>query len=69
MYVEQSGGLHLNYSIDCDLGMNKEMLRIFTVAGVRILTASDAHSPNDVGANIIELRNLVQEKQSIFKMY
>jgi len=69
IYVEQSGGLHLNYSIDCDLGMNKEMLRVFTVAGVRILTASDAHSPNDVGANIVELRNLVQEKQSIFKMY
>lgn len=62
VYAEQSGGLHLNYSKDCELGMNKQMLKIFIDKGVNILTASDAHKPDDVGANIIELQNLLQIK-------
>jgi len=60
VYAEQSGGLHLNYSKDCECGMNRKMLKVFNSKGVRILTASDAHSPKDVGANIIELQNLLQ---------
>lgn len=59
LYAEQSGGLHLNYSKDCECGMNKEMLEVFKSRGVRILTASDAHSPKDVGANIVELQSLL----------
>lgn len=59
MYAEQSGGLHLNYSSDCELGMNATMLKIFADKGVKILTASDAHSPQNVGANIMELQNLI----------
>ncbi len=55
MYAEQSGGLNLNYSSSCELGMNAVMLKIFREKGVRILTASDAHKPADVGANILEL--------------
>ena len=59
MYAEQSGGLRLNYSSRCELGMNAAMLRIFIDKGVRILTASDAHRPEDVGANIEELQNIL----------
>lgn len=62
MYAEQSGGLHLNYSSKCELGMNEAMLKVFTHKGVCILTASDAHKPEDVGANIIELLNLASSK-------
>jgi len=58
MYAEQSGGLYLNYSNNCELGMNETMLKVFTDKSVRILTASDAHRPEDVGANIMELQNL-----------
>ena len=59
MYAEQSGGLHLNYSRNCELGMNPAMLGIFREKGVRILTASDAHRPEDAGANIAELQDLL----------
>lgn len=60
LYAEQSGGLHLNYSKDCECGMNRGMLEVFKSKGVRILTASDAHSPKDVGANIVELQSLLE---------
>jgi len=60
MYAEQSGGLYLNYSKNCQLGMNATMLKVFIDKRVRILTASDAHSPKDVGANIVELQNLLR---------
>ncbi|BCN30491.1 PHP domain-containing protein [Anaeromicropila herbilytica] len=59
MYAEQSGGLHLNYSESCELGMNKTMLNVFKERGVRILTASDAHSPENVGAYIRELQGML----------
>lgn len=55
VFVEESGGLRLNYGNACELGMNKQMLHILKGRGVKILTASDAHKPKDVGANIIEL--------------
>ncbi len=54
MYAEQSGGLALNYGFP-ELGMNREMLRIFKANNVKILTASDAHRPEHAGANIKEL--------------
>jgi Histidinol phosphatase and related hydrolases of the PHP family len=60
MYAEQSGGLHLNYGSHYELGLNEEMLKVFIHKGVRILTASDAHSPGDVGANIAELQMLLR---------
>ncbi len=60
MYAEQSGGLHLNYSRECELGMNAKMKRIFLEKGVHILTASDAHRPEDVGANIADLARLLE---------
>lgn len=54
MYAEQSAGLYLNYGFK-ELGMNRDMLRIFKDNGVRILTASDAHKPEDVGRFIKEM--------------
>jgi len=44
MFVEQSGGLALNYGYP-ELGMNRTMLKVFKNNGVKILTASDAHKP------------------------
>lgn len=58
MYAEQSGGLALNYGFP-ELGMNPEMLSTFMQNDVRILTASDAHSPQHAGMNIFEMLKLV----------
>jgi histidinol-phosphatase (PHP family) len=69
MYAEQSGGLHLNYDSNCELGMNATMLKMFINKGVPILTASDAHSPQDVGANIAELQNLVHRHTTEIKNF
>ncbi len=59
MYAEQSGGLHLNYGVDCELGMNSRMREILIAQDVHILTASDAHSPENTGAYIDELHKLL----------
>lgn len=63
MYAEQSGGLVLRYNgkhgTKNVLGMNESMLEIFQKNGVRLLTASDAHKPEDVGANIKELNRIL----------
>ncbi|MBP2638691.1 MAG: histidinol phosphatase or family hydrolase [Firmicutes bacterium] len=58
MYVEQSGGLALNYGCS-ELGMNQMMLKILKNSGVRIMTASDAHKPEHTGTNIYELQQLI----------
>ncbi len=60
MYAEQSGGLALNYNTSL-LGMNEKMLHIFLANDVQIMTASDAHRPEDVGANIKVLEQLLEE--------
>jgi histidinol-phosphatase (PHP family) len=57
MYAEQSGGLALNYHFS-ELGMNKTMLDIFRKKNVDIRFASDAHRPEDVGANIQKMMSL-----------
>lgn len=59
MYAEQSGGLHLNYGGRNELGMNEKMRTAFLQNGVQIRTASDAHRPEHVGANIKELEALL----------
>jgi histidinol-phosphatase (PHP family) len=56
MAAEQSGGLHLNYN-HRELGMNPALLRILQAEGVPMVTASDAHKPEDVGKNIVALRH------------
>lgn len=59
MYAEHSGGLYLNYSKENELGMNRMMLKTLLHKGVTILTASDAHNPKDVGANIFDLQHSI----------
>lgn len=69
VYAEQSGGLHLNYSRECELGMNGLLLRTFINKGVRLLTASDAHRPEDVGANIPQLNSIIENCISTKQSY
>ena len=47
MYAEQNSGVSRRSSAEC--GMNREFVEILKKHGVRILTASDAHYPDDVG--------------------
>ena len=61
MYAENSGGLHLNYSSDIELGLNPQLLSILRKNKVQIETASDAHKQSDVGANILELENMLKD--------
>ena len=56
--AEQSAGLHLNYNHP-EVGMNKLMLHILKTAGVDIITASDAHSPENTGLYIDEMALLL----------
>jgi histidinol-phosphatase (PHP family) len=62
MYAEESGGLHTRGLYAAELGMNTEMLKIMKQKNVTIYTASDAHSPFDVGLNIEKLQRLIDEK-------
>ncbi len=59
MYAEQSGGLALNYGFE-ELGMNKNLLNVFRNKNVDIRFASDAHKPEDVGANILKMQAILQ---------
>lgn len=58
MYIEESSGLAINYG-DKQLGMNEKMLKIMMCNNVRILTASDAHVPQNVGRMIPEMEELM----------
>lgn len=58
MYAEQSAGLKINYGFN-ESGMNREMFSIFKSKGVKLLTASDAHIPQDVGRYINEMQELI----------
>ena len=60
MYAENSGGLHLNYSPNIELGLNSQLLSILRKNNVQIETASDAHKQIDVGANVQELENMLK---------
>ena len=59
MYIEESSGLTINYG-DKQLGMNADMLECMVRCNVPILTASDAHSPQNVGLYIKEMNELIQ---------
>lgn len=59
MYAEESTGLHNNYS-HRELGLNFEMRKIFKDNNVAILTGSDAHTPEDVGKEIINLMKIME---------
>lgn len=60
MYAEQSGGLALNYGFP-EMGMNASMLNTFKTRNVEIQFASDAHRPEDVGKNILEMQSALHK--------
>lgn len=69
MYIEESSGLAINYG-DSELGMNKEMLKAMLKNDVQILTASDAHVPQNTGRLIREMEALlakVSTKMGFFR--
>jgi len=55
MYAEQNGGAHRRYPEIVEAGMHTELIKAMKRHGVRILTASDAHKPEDVGLYVQEL--------------
>lgn len=59
MKVEQSAGLFLNYKHN-ELGMNNSLLDVMKEYGAEIITASDAHRPEDVGAYVAEMQHLMK---------
>ena len=48
IYVENNTGIHYRYHHE-DIGLNKEFLTILKKHGCKVITASDAHTPQDVG--------------------
>lgn len=60
MYVEESSGLAISYG-DKQLGMNTSMLKSMLKHKVEILTASDAHYPQNVGMYIKEMNKLIHK--------
>ena len=62
MYIEESSGLATNYG-DTELGMNGKMLKAMILQDVQILTASDAHIPQNVGNLICEMNDLIAKEK------
>lgn len=62
MRAEMSAGLHNNYGCGA-LGMNHEMLTALHNAGVKIVTASDAHRPEDVGKGVAEMEAILNTSE------
>ena len=54
MYIEESSGLAINYG-DLELGMNQRMLETMLKHDITVLTASDAHIPENTGKRIHEM--------------
>ncbi len=61
MYAEENSGVYRRCSDTAELGMNQTLLHCMKAHGVTIITASDAHCPEDVGAYIPELCRLVEK--------
>lgn len=59
MYADQNSGAERRCPDTSPLGMDPELLGILKRRGVRIVTSSDAHHPEDVGYKIRELNELV----------
>ena len=62
MYIEESSGLAINYG-DPELGMNRKMLRSMLQINVEILTASDAHVPENVGKFVKEMYDIIENEK------
>lgn len=59
--LEYNCGLHLNY-FHRELGLNPVFLEVLQNAGVELITASDAHHPQDVGKYITEAKEMLNAK-------
>lgn len=59
MYADQNSGVERRCPELASLGMNEELLRILKRNGVKIITSSDAHCPEDVGYKIKELDDCI----------
>lgn len=64
MYAEESAGLYNNYAHK-ELGLNNEMRKIFKDNKVPILTGSDAHKPEDVGKQIVNMKKIMERTNEI----
>ena len=60
MIAESNTGSHYRYGHP-DIGTNEEFLRILKKENVKIITASDAHKPADVGSYILEAYKKIVE--------
>lgn len=60
MRVEFNNGLYINYGHE-ELGTNRKLLKILLDNNIEIVTASDAHKPEDVGKFILEARKIISE--------
>ena len=58
MYTELNSGLTLNYGVR-NFGMNEPMFKKLKENNVKILTSSDAHKPEHVGAYVSEMTKLI----------
>jgi len=61
--AEFSNGLYINYDHE-ELGLNRDLLKVFLENGVEIVTSSDAHRPEDVGKFILEANNIIKKFKS-----
>jgi Histidinol phosphatase and related hydrolases of the PHP family len=61
MYAEMNSGCYRR--ANCEIGMAKGMIKAMRRHGVKIVTASDAHCPEDVGMNIKQMEELLSEIQ------
>ena len=59
MYADQNSGAERRCPGTARLGMDPELIRSLKRHGVRIITSSDAHRPEDVGYRIRELEDCV----------
>ena len=55
MYADQNSGAHRRCPDTASLGMDPELIRILKKHNVKIVTSSDAHTPEDVGYKIKEM--------------
>ena len=60
MYAEQNGGAYRRCPDTCEPGMDAGLIKALRNENVTILTASDAHRPEDVGIYVKEMQELLQ---------
>ena len=60
MYADENSGVERRCP-GAPLGMDRELIKSLKQHGVRIITSSDAHCPEDVGYKIREMESIVRE--------